>query len=100
MKYGCLFSPGNISSNFVLGSLTYKNLWNVKNYCLQWALIWWRNNWAVRHNGEGGALRSSCMGRGDMVPEIMTAVHFHKLKINAMGILIIPQSDDGMIASE
>lgn len=35
-----------------------------------------------------------------MVPEIMTAVHFHKLKINTMGILIIPQSDDGMIASE
>lgn len=43
---------------------------------------------------------SNCVGRGDMVPETMTAVHFHKMKINTVGILIIPQTDNRMIAPE
>ena len=49
----------------------------------------------VRHNGESRYVENPFVwARDGTVPEIMTSVPFHKLKINTVGILIIPQSDD------
>lgn len=43
MKYECLFFTRDYFFKFCLRELilTYTNLWKVKNYCLQWALIRW-----------------------------------------------------------